>query len=63
MGRYGPRTGRRIREEIKKIEDNAKRNKCPNCNKKVVRKSAGIWECGHCGLKFASGTYLTTTGG
>lgn len=58
LGRYGSRTGRKIRGEIKKIEDSAKKNRCPNCNKKVIRKSSGIWECRSCGLKFAGGAYL-----
>jgi len=59
LGRFGSRTGRRIRKEIRKIEDGAKKNRCPNCNKKVIRKSSGIWECKSCGLKFAGGAYLT----
>ena len=61
LGRYGPRTGRKIREEIKKVEDTAQKNRCPSCNKKVSKKSSGVWECKHCGLKFAGGAYLPVT--
>lgn len=63
LGRFGSRTGRKIREEVKKIEDDAKKNRCPNCNKKIIRKSSGIWECRSCSLKFAGGAYLRVTKG
>lgn len=62
MGRYGPRIGRKLRDEIRKIEDLAKSNKCSNCGRKVRRISAGIWECRSCGLKFSGGSYITNTG-
>ncbi len=61
VGRYGSRIGRKLRDEIRKIEDLSKENKCPNCGRKVKRKSTGIWECKSCGLKFTGGAYTPTT--
>ena len=61
VGRYGVKTGKKIREEIKKIEDAAEKNSCPNCGKKVSRKGAGVWECRFCGAKFAGGSYFPVT--
>ena len=37
VGRYGVKTGKRLRDEIRKIEDAAKFNSCPNCGKKIAR--------------------------
>ena len=61
VGRYGPRIGRRIRYEVRQIEDGEKDNMCPNCGRGVKRPSPGIWTCGFCGLKFAGAAYFTTT--
>ncbi len=60
VGRYGPRIGRKLRDEIKKVEDLQKTSKCPDCGKKVARVSSGIWECRSCGVKFAGGAYTPT---
>lgn len=59
LGRYGPRVGRKVRHEARKIEDLLKKpKKCPQCGKpKVRRKAAGIWECKSCGTVFAGGAY------
>lgn len=58
-GRFGPRIGKSVREEVNAIEDVCKqKHKCPICGKKkVVRLSAGIWECRGCKVKFAGGAY------
>lgn len=58
VGRFGVRTGKKIREEIRKIEDDSKNNVCPNCEKKVTRKAVGVWECRFCGNVFAGGSYF-----
>lgn len=60
IGKYGARIGRKLRDEIKKVEDLEKENKCPDCGKKIKRTSSGIWECRSCGVKFAGGAYTPT---
>jgi len=61
VGRYGPRIGRKVRDEIRKIEDLSKENKCPKCGRKVKKMASGIWECRSCGLKFTGGAYTSIT--
>jgi large subunit ribosomal protein L37Ae len=58
-GRYGVRYGKRIKEDVTKIEKKQKaKHVCPICKKKsVVRISAGIWKCRKCNSKFAGGAY------
>ncbi|MCX6695858.1 MAG: 50S ribosomal protein L37ae [Candidatus Altiarchaeota archaeon] len=61
MGRYGPRIGRKVREEAKKIEEESRRTRdCPSCGKKrtVRRVVSGIWSCKTCGIKFTGGAHL-----
>jgi large subunit ribosomal protein L37Ae len=58
LGRYGVKTGKKVREEMKKIEDAARLNTCPTCTKKITRKAAGVWECKFCGNKMAGGSYF-----
>lgn len=61
VGRYGVHTGKRIREEIRKIEDAAKTNECPHCGtRKIKRLGPGVWECSYCKNKFAGATYFPT---
>lgn len=62
VGRYGVRIGRRLRNEIKKVEDDAKKsNFCPSCGKKKVKRaSSGIWQCKSCDTKFVGGAYIST---
>lgn len=61
LGRHGVRVGKKLCDEIKKIEDAKNRSRCPNCNKKIKRTSPGIWECSYCKTKFAGGSYLPLT--
>jgi len=61
VGRYGVRTGKKIREEIKKIEEAGRASVCPNCSKKLKRSAPGIWACDFCKLKFAGGSYTPVT--
>ena len=61
MGRYGPRIGRKVREEAKKIEEERRRlGNCPSCNKKntIRRIVSGIWSCKSCKVKFTGGAHL-----
>ncbi len=57
--RYGPRYGRKIRLNVKKIEEKAKATyDCPKCSKKGVKRiSTAIWKCKKCGVKFAGGAH------
>jgi len=59
LGRYGPRIGRKLRNEIRKIENISKRNRCPYCGGKVRKKAVGIFECKSCSKRFTGGAYLT----
>jgi len=57
--RFGTRYGAPLKQKLAKIEIAQKAaHKCPDCAKaRVVRLSYGIWQCGACGLKFASRAY------
>jgi large subunit ribosomal protein L37Ae len=56
-GKYGTRYGKKIRTRLLKAGAQ-KRHKCPSCFKtRITRRSAGIWECDSCGLKFAGKAY------
>jgi large subunit ribosomal protein L37Ae len=59
-GKYGARYGVKIRKQVSNIERQQRRyHKCPRCKyEKVKRVSAGIWQCRHCNLTFASGAYI-----
>lgn len=63
LGRYGARIGRKIRNEIRKIEDETRRSlKCPNCGKMgLKRPAAGIWVCKSCNISFSGGAYKPKT--
>ena len=60
VARFGPRYGVKIRRQIQEIEKKQKiKHPCPNCNHKSVKRvGAGIWECAHCGCKYAGGAYF-----
>jgi len=59
-GRYGVRVGRRLRIEVRKVEDAAKKpSECPGCGKPTIkRKSPGVFTCNSCKLKFAGSAYI-----
>ncbi len=61
-GRMGARYGVRIRKRIADVERQSKgRHGCPKCmNDSVKRLANGIFECAHCGAKFASSSYMPT---
>ena len=63
IGRYGARVGRKVRMEMRKIEDKTKAaKKCYNCGKpKLKRESAGIWKCKACNVTFTGGAHLPVT--
>lgn len=59
--RFGSRYGSRIRKNVDEAED--RDFNCPECGSdNVDRNSAGVWECGKCGNKFAGGAYRMETG-
>jgi large subunit ribosomal protein L37Ae len=62
-GRFGTRFGLRIRRTLVKIEEAQKQKYvCRKCGKKAVKRvGSGIWECRHCGYKFAGGCYIPAT--
>jgi large subunit ribosomal protein L37Ae len=62
-GRFGARYGVIVRNRVKTIEAHQKaKHECPVCHHNSVhRVSSGIWECRHCGTKFAAGAYSPKT--
>ena len=60
LGRYGPRLGRKVRENLKSIEDaRKKKSRCGACGKnRVKRKAPGIWVCPNCKSQFTGGTHV-----
>jgi large subunit ribosomal protein L37Ae len=63
VARFGPRYGVKVRRQVQAVEKKQRvKHPCPNCNHKAVKRlGAGIWQCAHCGVKFAGGAYLPTT--
>ncbi len=63
-GRFGPRYGVKVRDNVKELEKRMKEEyECPRCNhERVERESTGIWECKKCGLTFAGGAYTPQLG-
>ncbi|HHQ45329.1 MAG TPA: 50S ribosomal protein L37ae [Candidatus Altiarchaeales archaeon] len=62
-GRYGARLSRKIRENVKTIEDQKrKQSSCQSCGKKTVkRKACGIWTCKSCGAEYTGGAHTPST--
>ncbi len=61
VGRFGARSGRKVKLRVKEIEEQyrVKKYECPNCKAfKVKRVSTAIWQCLKCGVKFAGGAYI-----
>lgn len=56
-GKYGTRTGRKIRDYIKKTHTAREESVCPTCGESVKRRSRGIWLCKNCNAEFAGGAY------
>jgi large subunit ribosomal protein L37Ae len=58
-GRFGARYGKKVRDNLVKVEVKQRiRQKCPFCEKLGVKRvSKGIWHCPKCDKKFASNTY------
>jgi len=62
VARFGPRYGVKVRRQVQAIEKKQRvKHPCPNCNHKAVKRvGSGIWQCAHCGVKFAGGAYFPT---
>ena len=61
-GKLGARYGVVVRNRVKAIEDTSVLPECPNCHHMSVKRvAAGIWECRHCGTKFAAEAYSPRT--
>ncbi|MCD6522313.1 MAG: 50S ribosomal protein L37Ae [Candidatus Diapherotrites archaeon] len=61
--RFGARYGKRVRDNVKKIEEK-KRAKyvCPKCGKvSVKRERYAVWKCTKCGAEFSGGAYVPQT--
>lgn len=61
--KFEARYGLRVRRAWLEI-DVLQRQKylCKRCGKRTVKRiGSGIWECKHCGYKFAGGCYVPTT--
>ncbi len=58
-GRFGARYGVIVRNRVRTIEATQKsRHECPVCHHMSVKRvSSGVWNCNHCGAKFAAGAY------
>ena len=58
-GKYGPRYGVKVRNRLRDAEAKAAAyHRCPECEiVRVKRVSTGIYQCRHCGFKYASGAY------
>jgi large subunit ribosomal protein L37Ae len=58
-GKFGARYGVVVRNRIKTIEAEQKKNhECPVCHHDSVKRVAsGIWACKRCGAKFAAAAY------
>ena len=63
-GKYGARYGRKIRENVRKVEVISKaKHICPQCGKESLKRtSTAIWECTKCNTKMAGGAYVPQTG-
>lgn len=66
-GRFGPKYGKGVRDEIVAIERESKKvYECPSCHKMgLKRSSSGIWVCMKCGKRFTGKSFKppTTTRG
>jgi len=62
-GKLGARYGVVVRNRVKAIEEHQRAyHECPNCHHMSVKRvAAGIWECRHCGTKFAAEAYSPRT--
>lgn len=62
--RFGSRYGGKIRKNVFAVESKYrfKKQDCPFCAKKAVKRiAAGIFLCKNCGKKFAGGAYEPET--
>ena len=60
-GRFGERVGKKVREELRKVEETSRRDRrCPLCGKtRVKRLHSGVFKCGPCKTVFTGGSYAT----
>lgn len=62
-GKFGARYGVSIRSRVREIEHKTSAKYiCSSCGYKAVKRhSTGVWECRHCGIKFAGAAYTPIT--
>jgi large subunit ribosomal protein L37Ae len=60
LGRYGPRVGRKLRNEAHKIELESRKGRgCPSCGRRRLKRvGGGIWSCRTCSFTFAGGAHI-----
>lgn len=51
--------GKKLRVKLREVQKKSrKKYRCPSCSRTALkRKANGVWVCGKCGTKYASGAY------
>ncbi len=51
--------GKKLRVKMAEVQRKAKKKyRCPSCSRVAIKRAAnGVWKCGKCGTKYASGAF------